>query len=307
MIMEQCDHDWDTLPEFSAGNNNPASHLARVVFSGTVHFMPLPVITGLIKRRLLINFRADPEVTQPLLPAGLRPKLHDSHAIVGICLIRLEQIRPKGLPALIGVASEDAAHRIAVQWTGSDGQPEEGVFIPRRDTDSALNVLAGGRMFPGVHHLSRFAVKDDGQTVSVSMTPDDRNATIEVSGGEAASLPRSSCFASLEDSSAFFEPGCIGYSTARNANRLDGLKLRTHDWQVRPLEVTGVHSGFFADETRFPKGSIEFDHASSCETCSTTGSPFPAFHSLREAETSYRFAGSGGLQALDPFNTRPMR
>jgi len=222
--------------------------------------MSLPVITGLIRRRLLINFRADPEVTQRLLPAGLRPKLHDSHAIVGICLIRLEQIRPKGLPALIGIASENAAHRFAVEWTGSDGQQEEGVFIPRRDTDSSLNVLMGGRIFPGVHHHSRFTVKDDGNTVSLSMVPNDKEAAIEVSGGEAAALPPSSCFASLEDSSAFFERGCVGYSTTHDANRLDGLKLSTRDWQARPLAVSDVYSGFFADESRFPKGSVEFDH-----------------------------------------------
>ena len=222
--------------------------------------MILPVITGLIRRRLLINFRADPEVTQRLLPRGLRPKLHGSHAIVGICLIRLEHIRPKGLPALLGIASENAAHRIAVEWTGAGGLPEEGVFIPRRDTDSALNALAGGRVFPGVHHRSRFAVKDDGNAVSLSMRPDDSNAGIEVKGGDAESLPPASCFASLEDSSAFFERGCIGYSATRDPDRLDGLKLSTRDWQARPLAVSEVYSGFFADETRFPKGSVEFDH-----------------------------------------------
>jgi len=186
--------------------------------------------------------------------------MHDSHAIAGICLIRLEQIRPKGFPAMLGVASENAAHRIAVEWKGRDGQWEEGVFIPRRDTDSSLNVLMGGRIFPGVHHHSKFLVKDDGTTVSLSMAPDDRDAAIEVSGTEAGSLPPDSSFASLEDSSEFFERGCVGYSTTHNANHLDGLKLSTEDWQVRPLDVRDVHSGFFSDESRFPKGSVEFDH-----------------------------------------------
>ncbi len=222
--------------------------------------MRLPVITGLIRRRLLINFRADPEVTQCLLPAGLRPKLQGSYAIVGICLIRLEEIRPKGLPALLGIASENAAHRIAVEWTGRDGQLEEGVFIPRRDTDSALNAAFGGRIFPGEHHHSRFAVQDDGKAVSLAMTPADKDAGVDVRVTEAAALPPSSCFASLEDSSAFFRRGCVGYSVTHDANRLDGLKLSTHEWQARPLDVRDVHSGFFADETRFPKGSIEFDH-----------------------------------------------
>jgi hypothetical protein len=222
--------------------------------------MTLPVITGIIRRRLLINFRADPEVTLRILPAGMRPKLHGSHAIVGICLIRLEQIRPKGLPAALGLSSENAAHRVAVEWTGADGLPTEGVFIPRRDTSSALNALAGGRLFPGEHHHARFSAQDDGRAVSLSMEPDDGDARVAVSGVVAETFPDSSCFRSVEEASDFFSPGCCGYSVTHDANRLDGIKLVTHRWQVRPFEVTDVHSEFFADKSRFPKGSITFDH-----------------------------------------------
>ena len=120
----------------------------------------IPVITGLIKRRLLVNFRATPSVVQQMLPAPFRPKLQKGHAIAGICLIRLEQIRPSGFPAFIGFSSENAAHRIAVEWTDKAGVEREGVFIPRRDTDSTLNHLAGGRLFPGEHAPAQFLVED---------------------------------------------------------------------------------------------------------------------------------------------------
>src|SRR6187397_1241068 len=98
--------------------------------------MRIPVLKGTIKRRLLVNFRADPKAIQQILPSPFRPKLHRGHAIAGICLIRLEDIRPAGLPAIAGLSSENAAHRIAVEWTDSTGTPREGVFIPRRDTGS---------------------------------------------------------------------------------------------------------------------------------------------------------------------------
>jgi hypothetical protein len=101
--------------------------------------MKIPVIAGLIKRRLLVNFRAKPEVVQRILPQPFRPKLHHEYSLVGICLIRLEQIRPAGLPGLLGLSSENAAHRIAVEWTDAAGIQREGVYIPRRDTGSFLN------------------------------------------------------------------------------------------------------------------------------------------------------------------------
>src|ERR1700683_3947440 len=110
--------------------------------------MQIPIIRGLIDRRILVNFRADSDVLARLLPAPFRPKLVNGMGMAGVCLIRLKSIRPRFLPAFLGISSENAAHRIAVEWD-EDGETTEGVFIPRRDTSSRLNTLLGGRLFPG--------------------------------------------------------------------------------------------------------------------------------------------------------------
>jgi hypothetical protein len=223
--------------------------------------MRIPTIKGIIKRRLLVNFRAQPEVVQRILPQPFRPKLHNGHSLVGICLIRLEQIRPAGLPALVGVSSENAAHRIAVEWTDEAGIQREGVFIPRRDTGSFLNRVAGGRVFPGEHHPAKFSVADTGGRIDFSMESLDGSVSVKVIGQEADSLPSSSCFQSLADASAFFEGGSLGYSVTQEGVRLDGLLLRTIDWRIRALAVSDVFSSFFADRERFSSGSVQFDHA----------------------------------------------
>ena len=71
-----------------------------------------------------------PEVMARILPKPFRPKLANGYAIGGICLIRLKGIRPKRIPLPWGIRSENAAHRIAVQWE-VEGQLKEGVYIPR--------------------------------------------------------------------------------------------------------------------------------------------------------------------------------
>jgi hypothetical protein len=221
----------------------------------------IPAIKGVIKRRLLVNFRAKPSVVQRILPAPFRPKLQSGFAIAGICLIRLEQIRPAGLPGFFGLSSENAAHRIAVEWTDKAGMEKEGVFIPRRDTDSTLNHLAGGRLFPGEHSPAQFWVVDVGGRVELSMRSLDETVAVNVAGQDSDQLPASSCFDSLAEASSFFERGNLGYSATRDGDRLDGLLLRTWQWRVRVLTVTKVHSSYFADLNRFPEGTIEFDHA----------------------------------------------
>ncbi len=219
-----------------------------------------PVITGLIRRRLLVNYRVDPEVIQRLLPHDFRPKLHNGHAIAGICLIRLENIRPRAFPAWCGISSENAAHRIAVVWT-DDGCEREGVFIPRRDTGSLPNHLAGGRLFPGEHHLADFEIIDEGGRLDLSIHSRDGSMSIRVAGCETDRFPENSCFSSLAESSAYFEPGSVGYSATRDCCKLDGVRLETARWQVHPLAVERVESSFFDDAAAFLPDSATFDHA----------------------------------------------
>lgn len=223
--------------------------------------MRLPEIRGVIQRRLLVNFRVDAAVMRRFLPAPFRPKLQRGYAIAGICLIRLERMRPAWVPGFGGIASENAAHRIAVVWDGPEGALREGVFIPRRDTGSWLNHLAGGRVFPGETHLADFAVTDDGHEIGMSIHARDGRMSVGLRAREAGAWPASSCFDSLAQSSAFFEGGSLGYSVTRDCCRLDGIRLQTERWEVRPLTVERVESSFFADEAVFPKGSVAFDHA----------------------------------------------
>jgi hypothetical protein len=223
--------------------------------------LKLPTIEGVIRRRILVNYRVAPDVIQKQLPPKFRPKLHEGSAIAGICLIKLEEIRPKGMPAFLGINSENAAHRIAVLWEDGQGGMQEGVYIPRRDTNSRLNQIAGGRLFPGEQHAACFQVKDDGRTIDFAMRSEDGETQVEVRGVAGETLPRNSGFKSLAEASGFFEPGSLGYSATRAGVRLDGMRLKTFSWKVEPLEVAHVHSSYFADWKKFPEGSVNFDCA----------------------------------------------
>jgi len=216
-------------------------------------------LVGTIERRLLVNYRADPEVVQRLLPAPFRPQLVHGHAVAGICLIRLGSLRPPGLPAALGLRSENAAHRIAVEWDDG-GETRTGVYIPRRDTASRLTTVVGGRIFPGHHHRARFVVEEHDDRVAVSFRSDDGDAAVSVHGEVVDELRGSELFADLAEASTFFEAGAVGWSAA-TPTKCDGLRLETTAWRVEPLLVRAATSSYFADTARFPDGSVELDSA----------------------------------------------
>ena len=95
----------------------------------------------------------------------------------------------------------------------------------------------------------------------MSIRTRDGQMAIKLRARETESWPASSCFSSLAESSLFFQTGSVGYSVTGDCCRFDGMRLESHSWNARPLEIEHLESSFFDDRSIFPDGSITFDHA----------------------------------------------
>jgi Uncharacterized conserved protein (COG2071) len=222
--------------------------------------MFLDSIHGIIDRRVLLNYRIDPDVLKRVLPAPFQPKLYKGHGIGGVCMIRFKQLRPRFVPAWLGLGSENAAHRIAVEWE-QDGQKREGVFIPRRDTNSWFNKTLGGRFFPGIFERSRFASRDSDTSVALRIVRADGGTEISFAGRLSDQLPPGSIFPSVQDAAAFFSLGATGYSATHTEGHYHGMELHSLNWTISPLVIEEAQSCFFDDRARFPAGSAVQDCA----------------------------------------------
>ena len=211
---------------------------------------------GTIERRLLISYQADPDVIRSVVPAPLRLRLVEDRAVVGICLLRLGQLRPGVLPRWTGLRSENVAHRIGVEHPTPDGW-RPGVYIPVRHSTSWVNVAAGGRCWPGVHHRAHIHSIEQAQHLDVRVEgPDVR---IRASGHSAPRLT-SRLFETLEEASRYYEIGTVGWSPDHH-DRLEAMRLEVHAWEVEPFELDAVRSSYFDDTSRFPAGTVTLDSA----------------------------------------------
>ena len=222
--------------------------------------MYMPAIRGVIERRILVNYRVDADWAAPLLPAPFRPWLIGGRAIAGLCLIRLGRLRPRGLPALFNLRSENLAHRIAVEWNAG-GERRRGVYVWRRDTASRWIRFAGGRFFPGVHQEAAFVVNeaDDDYRIDVESLDGAAGLSLDARIGDGPSA--GSAFRTLAQANSFFQAGAVGYSLDRQRSELEGLRLETFGWNLQPLDVQHVTARFFDNPERFPPRAVEFDSA----------------------------------------------
>ncbi|MFF2778501.1 DUF2071 domain-containing protein [Streptomyces sp. NPDC058052] len=240
--------------------------------------MRQPRLSSVIERRLLVNYRVAPDAAARLLPGALRPQLVHGYAVAGICLLRVGRVRPSWAPEAFGLRSENAAHRIAVEWDGPDGV-ETGVYIPRRDTASRINAWAGGRLFPGEHGRADFEVRETPGQMRVALETRDGDTRVDVTVEPSDELRGSELFADLAEASRFFQRGAKGFSATGSGHHLDGMELRTDAWQVEAAQVHSAASSFFEDPDRFPSGSATLDCALLMRGVPAHWQPLPAMAS----------------------------
>jgi hypothetical protein len=220
----------------------------------------LPILEGIIARRLVLNYRADPRLFSSIVPSPLQVATINGFAVFGICLIRLEKVRPKGFPSIVGVTAESMAHRIAVRFPYR-GQSKDGVFIWRRDTSQCLMSAFGGYLFPGIFNPARFQVKDSPSAVVMDIKTRRGEADTQLTAHYGGEWKPTALFETLDGASQLLKQGDCGFSCTRSATRLEGMRLAAQDWKVSPLQVENYKSVFF-DKLAAKLGcGFEFDHA----------------------------------------------
>jgi hypothetical protein len=219
-----------------------------------------PTLEGIMARRILVNFRAEPRLVASLVPRPLEVTIHRGFAVVGICLIRLEQLRPKGFPQSLGVSSENMAHRVAIRFK-EDGKTKNGVFIWRRDTDQNLTALLGGRLFPGLHSKAKFKVEETSHDLSMQVKTRKGEADVHLKVENQSGWKPTDLFKTFGEARTFFQKGDCGFSCAYDEGRLEGMRLETLKWEMEPVLVKSVYSAFYEKLKPYSPKGLQFDCA----------------------------------------------
>ena len=220
----------------------------------------LPTLEGTVARRVLLNFRADPTVVRRLVAEPLEVETVKGYAVVGVCLMRLVQLRVKGMPPGMGFASENMAHWVAVRFPAGSGS-EDGVFIWRRETDSGLLAQLGGKLFPAEFNRAQFAVKEDSFGLSIEVSTEHSRADVSLLARHTQGWGGSELFPAFPEVSHFFRRGECAFTCAGRDGALEGVRLHALRWEMAPLEVSTARAYFFEQPEYFSPGSVAFDSA----------------------------------------------
>jgi hypothetical protein len=93
------------------------------------------------------------------------------------------------------------------------------------------------------------------------MRADDGQVSLDIEADLTDGWNGDSLFASLDEASAFYAAGSLGYSTTPDSPRFQGLELSCVNWRVEPLAVQRVRSSLFDNRELYPPGSAKLDCA----------------------------------------------
>ena len=222
--------------------------------------MRIPVIRGIIDRRILVNYRVDPEVLASILARALPPQAHQRGRDGGHLPDPTEaDTAPFPAPAPRAILREcRPSDRRRVEH---GNERHEGVFVPRRDTSSRLNTAVGGKLFPGAHHHARFSVQEEDGRYRIGLDGDDDRTHLLSRGmsHRGCRRPRSSDHSRRRPNSS----SMVLWVTRRRPKRGSSTvwNCGASAGGLNRWTSTRVESSFFEDQVRFPAGSVEFDCA----------------------------------------------
>lgn len=230
--------------------------------------MPFSIARGVIDRKVIVQYRVDPDVLALQLPEPYRPRLIRGVGVAGVCVFRVRGFHHRLLPTILQNVSENIVYRVGVEWT-EDQKLCAGVYTLRQETSSLLKSTLERRTSWGTRLFhAHIRVDDHEGTYRIAACSRDAQFRLLIQAQLQREFTAHSVFRSAEDAAEFLErqfeasvnpddsrPTVLG---TRHATGLDEYNV---GWHVEPLAIQQLVTEFFDDTARFPAGAIQFDCA----------------------------------------------
>jgi hypothetical protein len=154
--------------------------------------MRLPTIQGVYSQAQPRQLSHRPQIMQRHLPSRYQAQVHDGFAVAGICLIRLEHIRPKLMPGIIG----SVAKTPHIVW------PSNGTMVESfaRESSSRAGIQTHNSITSWATHFPRRAPLCVVQCCGIPLRDKAHNEVYRHNGsrrdrgGDSGELPRPPSF-----------------------------------------------------------------------------------------------------------------
>ena len=194
---------------------------------------PLPVAAH-FRHSLVLAYAFPREQLAPLLLPGLVLDAHGDHALAAVAIVDTAALRPRGLPASLGLDFVLCGYRVFVRVEGRESL--RGLYVVRSATDSRAMAAAGNLLTHYRWRHTRLAVHADGDRLEV-----DGDGVRVVARLGAHELPTGSPFASLEEARRYAGPLPYTFDREPETGRILAVRGVRSGWEPEPVAIESAH------------------------------------------------------------------
>ncbi|MEM1295597.1 MAG: DUF2071 domain-containing protein [Verrucomicrobiota bacterium] len=211
---------------------------------------PIPMV-GRLSRCWLLAYRAPLDLVRRHLPAPLKPLSFGGYGFWNVVVCEIENMRPRGLPSIMGITYRHAAYRIYVRHLNDAGTSVEGLYFLRSDCDSPLLTAGGNVLTDFKFHSGDITIAENPLATLLEVKSKGANGQATIHYGHHAKLAEGSPFQSVQEAGDFLEYTPHGISVSPHGG-VEVLPIRRNeaDWKPRVVAAQSDHWDYLAnDET----------------------------------------------------------
>lgn len=199
---------------------------------------------------LVLTYALPKDLLTPLLFPGLVLDAFEDFGFVAVAMVNAKNLRPKGLPTIVGQDFFLTGYRIFVRFENSQGRNLRGLRILRSDTDKPLMSLFGNIFTHYNYELASVKRKRFDDRLSIKVFTPSGKGNLEVDaiigdGESDADLPETSPFRSLKEARQFEGPLPHTFDFEKETNSLVVVEGVRQNWRPRSVSVDVKTVDFF--------------------------------------------------------------
>mgnify|MGYP000158874347 FL=1 len=202
-------------------------------------------VEAFFESSLVLTFAVPKEELESLIPECLElDTFNDTFAFVAAAMVQTKDLRPKGLPKLLGNDFFLIGFRIFVRYTTKKGKRLRGLYIIKSETNKKKMEIMGNIFTHYNYTTTDISQKITGNTKEISSKKSDFKIEIDTTISDEIPLPKNSPFSNWKEARRFAGPLPFTFTYNEKTNEVLIIQGVRQNWKPKPIKINRYNINF---------------------------------------------------------------
>jgi uncharacterized protein YqjF (DUF2071 family) len=202
-------------------------------------------VEAFFESSLVFTFAIPKEQIKQLIPECLElDTFNDKWGFIAVAMVQTKELRPKGLPKLLGNDFFLIGYRVFVRYTNKAGKRLRGLYILKSETDKRKMEFLGNIFTHYNYTTTDIKQHNQNRTTEINSEKSNFKILIDDSENEDISLPTGTPFTNWKEARRFSGPLPFTFTYNNATNEVLIIEGVRENWKPIPVKVISYNFSF---------------------------------------------------------------